>query len=82
MSSTQGQLDNDHRSDPPVGLLTTIGSVLAGFFGVQSSRARVRDFTRGSPALFVGVALVLTAALVFVLFGLVQLILLQTAGGT
>lgn len=58
-----------------VGLLATIASVLAGFFGVQSSRVRQRDFTRGSPALFLTTALVLTAALVAVLYGIVQLVL-------
>lgn len=57
------------------GLLTTIGSVLCAFFGVQSSRARVRDFTRGSPLMFVGVALALTGAFAMGLIGLVRLIL-------
>lgn len=71
----------EQREAPKVGLLTTIGSVLAAFFGVQTSRARVRDFSHGSPALFFGVALVLTAGFVFVLLGVVRLILLQASGG-
>ena len=63
-----------------VGVLATIGSVLAAFFGVQSSRVRVRDFSHGSPILFLGVACLLTAALVLLLYGLVQLILFQAGG--
>ena len=63
--------------DAAPGLLTTAGSVLCAFFGVQSSRARVRDFTRGSPGMFVGVALALTALLVLVLYGVVQVLLRQ-----
>ncbi len=81
MSSTRIKNPGHERGAAHVGLLTTIGSVLAAFFGVQTSRARVRDFSRGSPALFFGVALVLTAGFVFALLGIVRLILLQ-AGGT
>ena len=58
-----------------VGVLTTIGSVLSAFFGVQSSNARVRDFSRGSPLMFFGVALGLTAGFVIVLVIIVQLLL-------
>lgn len=80
MSSTPIENPGEARSAPRVDLLTTIGSVLAAFFGVQTSRARVRDFSQGSPALFFGVALVLTAGFVFVLVAVVRLILLQAAG--
>ncbi|MGQ0699363.1 MAG: DUF2970 domain-containing protein [Panacagrimonas sp.] len=58
-----------------VGLLTTMGSVLWAFFGVQSSRARVRDFSQGSPALFFGVAFALTAGFAVILIGIVRLIM-------
>jgi hypothetical protein len=58
-----------------VGLIATIASVLSAFFGVQSSRARERDFTRGSPALFLIVALALTATFALTLLGLVHLLL-------
>ena len=60
-----------------VGLLATVGSVLSAFFGVQSSRVRERDFSRGSPALFFGIALLLTAALVLGLLGIVRVLLSQ-----
>lgn len=60
-----------------VGLLPTIGSVLAAFFGVQSSRVRVRDFSYGSPVLFFGVALALTAAFALTLIAVAQLLVRQ-----
>lgn len=76
MNTTKQQ---ESRPAPRVGLLTTIGSVLAAFYGVQTARARTRDFSYGSPALFFGVALALTAAFVLLLVGAVQL-MLRSAG--
>lgn len=68
-----------HEHNPPattrVGLIATVGSVLSAFFGVQSARTRERDFTRGSPVLFFGVALGLTAGFALGLFALVHLVL-------
>lgn len=77
-----GERDHDAPNAVPadVGLLTTIGSVLAAFFGVQSSRARVRDFSRGSPLMFAGVALALTLTFVLMLATTVRL-LMAFAGG-
>lgn len=64
-----------------VGLLTTIGSVLSAFYGVQSAQARARDFTHGSARLFFGVALALTAGFVLLLVGVVQLLLRASGVG-
>jgi len=69
--------DTPRHAPARVGLFATIGSVLWGFFGVQSSRARKRDFSRGSPALFFGVALLLTVAFAVTLLGIVRLVLSQ-----
>lgn len=63
-----------------VGLPATVASVLAAFFGVQSSRARERDFSRGSPALFFAVALALTGAFALTLFAIVRVVVLHAAG--
>lgn len=63
-----------------VGLLATIASVLAAFFGVQGSRARERDFSRGSPGLFFAVALALTAGFALILFTIVRLVVHHAAG--
>ncbi len=68
MPSAQGD-------DAPPSFWQTVGSVLAAFFGVQSSRARKRDFTRGQPWHYVVVGLVVTIVFVAVLAGLVRLVL-------
>lgn len=60
-----------------VGLGTTILSVLAAFFGVQGSRARARDFSRGSAPLFFGVALALTGVFVLLLMLVVRVLIRQ-----
>lgn len=65
---------------PKVGVLATIASVLAAFFGVQSSRVRQRDFTGGSPALFLITALALTAGFVLVLYAIVQWVMATAVG--
>ena len=71
--------DRPHQAtDPqPVGLLATVGSVLAAFCGIQNSRARIRDFSRGSPALFITVAVVMTLVLVLTLIVIVRVLLHQ-----
>ena len=72
--------DQDTQPEPRaarVGVLATIGSVLWAFFGVRNSRARKRDFSRGSPAMFFGAALLLTAAFALGLLGIVRLVLSQ-----
>jgi hypothetical protein len=58
-----------------VTLLQTIWSVLASFFGVQSTRNWHRDFTRGDPWAFVVVGVAITAVFIFVLLGIVRLML-------
>ncbi|WP_022975629.1 DUF2970 domain-containing protein [Nevskia ramosa] len=63
----------------PPSLLDTVFSVLASFFGVQSEKNRVRDFSAGKPMVFIAVAIVLTLVLVLSLWGIVQL-LLKNAG--
>ena len=58
-------------------LLQEIGSVLASFFGVQSSKNRQRDFSSGSAMRFVVVGLLMTATFVLVVFGVVKLVMRQ-----
>jgi hypothetical protein len=54
-----------------------IASVLASFFGVQSSTNRARDFTHGKPAVFIAVGLAMTAAFVLIVILVVRLVLRQ-----
>jgi hypothetical protein len=56
-----------------VGWLQTAGSVMASFFGVQSSRNRARDFQHGSPARFIVLGIVATAVFVFTVMLAVRL---------
>jgi hypothetical protein len=60
-----------------LGLLQTVGSVLASFFGVQSARRRERDFSRGSAPRFIAVGLAMTLALILVIWLVVRLVLRQ-----
>jgi hypothetical protein len=69
------QSDSCRDTAAPVSLLTTVGSVLCAFFGVQSSRARHRDFSHGSPALFFMVAMALTAMFAILIVSAVRLLL-------
>jgi hypothetical protein len=58
-------------------LWQVIGSVLASFFGVQSSKNRERDFKHGKAAHFIVVGLLATAAFVGLVILLVRLALHQ-----
>lgn len=55
----------------------TVGSVLAAFFGVQSSKNRQRDFTRGNPKVFIVVGLLVTAAFILTVWMAVKFALSQ-----
>lgn len=61
--------------EPPPSLWQTIASVAASFFGVQSSKNRKRDFSKGKPLHFVLVALGMTVAFVLVVWVAVRLAL-------
>ena len=62
----------------PPSLLDTVLSVLASFFGVQSHKNRVRDFSAGKPMVFIAVAIVLTVVFVLTLVTIVKLMLRDT----
>lgn len=71
--------DDDERREPdePLTLWQTAMSVLAAFFGVQSSANRQRDFSRGRPLHFILIGLVATVIFVLVLVLVVRLVLAQ-----
>lgn len=50
-------------------------SVLAAALGVQSSKNRKRDFTKGNPLVFITAGLVFTILFVLTLIGIVNLII-------
>ena len=61
------------------GLWSTVASVAASFFGVQSSRNRQRDFKMGHPLKFIAVGLAMTLVFVLVVMLAVRLAL-RSAG--
>ena len=70
---TQTQRPPDER--PSMTLWQVIKSTLAAAFGVQTEAARQRDFTRGSPAVFIIAGLVFTAVFVVLLLVIVNVVL-------
>lgn len=74
MSDQPGSKHDSKRDErrPPT-LWQSWMSVLAAFFGVQSSENRERDFTRGKASHFILLGVVATVLLVVLLVGLVKL---------
>lgn len=62
-------------ADRPPTLWDTIKSVNAAFIGVQSSKNRERDFTKGKASHFIIVGVVMTVVFVFVVMFFVKLAL-------
>ncbi len=60
-------------------LLQVVLSVAASFFGVQSARARVRDFKHGRAGVFIAVGIGMTALFVITVLLIVKLVLKHAA---
>ena len=58
-----------------VSLMQVVKSVSASMFGVQSSKNRERDFTKGKPIHYIVVGLVFTLLFILTLVGVVKLVL-------
>ncbi len=67
--------NNEPESERELSFGEVAKSTLAAFFGVQSSRNRERDFSRGKMSHFIWMGLVLGILFVLVLVGVVQLVL-------
>ncbi|MCC5857014.1 MAG: DUF2970 domain-containing protein [Ectothiorhodospiraceae bacterium] len=69
--------DNRDRQErlPRPTLFQVIQSILAAAFGVQSQRARERDFTRGSPLPYIIGGVVFTVLLIVLLIVVVNIVL-------
>ena len=64
-------------SEKPLGFFQMVGSVLASFFGVQSSKNKQRDFKRGKASQFIAVAILMTALWYGAIYLLVNIVLNQ-----
>lgn len=63
------------RGDEPMTLWQTLQSVSAAMFGVQSSKNRQRDFSRGKPLHFIVIGIFMVGVFVTVLIVLVKFLL-------
>jgi len=71
-------IQNDaNETDEPQGLTfwEVLSSTLAAAFGVQSSKNRERDFSRGKPSQFIFMGVAFTAVFVLIMIGVVSLVL-------
>lgn len=69
-------------TDKPAGkvtILTVIGSLFAGWFGVQSNANRERDFTHGKASTYIYGGIIFAILFVLMVWGIVQIVL-STAG--
>ncbi|MES1927568.1 DUF2970 domain-containing protein [Salinisphaera sp. T31B1] len=75
MHDERNEHGRSHCDEPaPPTLWQSWMSVLAAFFGVQSSANRERDFTRGKASHFILLGLLATVLLIGLLIGVVVLI--------
>jgi len=67
--------DNAPDAEEKLTFLQMLSSVLAAAFGVQSSKNRERDFSRGKPLHFIILGVLFTVVFVLVVVTVVQLVL-------
>lgn len=77
MTVTHSDPDPNQEEDDGLTLLQLVGSALAAAFGVQTSKNRERDFSRGKPIQFIIIGVVLTVLFVLVVAGVVNIVLSQ-----
>ena len=68
-------LNGEVLNEKPLTLFQMIGSVLASFFGVQSSKNRERDFKRGKASQFIIVGILMTVVWYGCIYLLVNIVL-------
>ncbi len=69
----QDQKESQDKSDSHqgTGLLNTIKSVAMGFLGIQSSKNRERDFSKGKASDFIIIGIIMTLLFVLVVYNIV-----------
>ena len=84
MSDPQDQPNPDEPQTDESDSLTlwqVLTSALAAALGVQSSRNRARDFSKGKPGQFIAVGIVLTVLFVITIVTVVNIVLGSAAAG-
>lgn len=72
MAKEEEQQDNEPRT---MRFRETLSSVLFGALGVQSNKARERDFSKGKPSHFIGLGIAFLVVFVLAILGVVSLVL-------
>ena len=67
--------DNDQKSEKKLSLIDVALSICAAALGVQSSKNRKRDFSRGSPITFLFFGALFTVIFVLTIVGIVHLVI-------
>ena len=66
---------NSEQDDHSLTFWQVLSSTLAAALGVQSSKNRKRDFTRGKPSQFIFMGIGFTVVFVLIMIGVVSLVL-------
>ena len=67
--------DNDRQTEKKLSLIDVALSVCAAALGVQSSKNRKRDFSRGNPITFLFFGALFTIIFVLTIIGIVHLVI-------
>ncbi len=67
--------DNTTGNEKPLSFFQMVSSILASFFGVQSSKNRERDFKRGKASQFIAVGILVTMVWYGCIYLLVNVVL-------
>ncbi len=73
MNATDSRKESKEVSAPTI--WQTVGSVAASFFGVQNSKNRERDFSKGKASHFIAIGLVMTVVFIVTVLLAVKLAL-------
>lgn len=73
--SEQKEGTSVNKDQPRVTILTIIGSIFAGWFGVQSNKNRERDFTHGKASTFIFAGIIFVILFILFVIGIVQLVM-------
>ena len=68
-------VEQQHQNESSPSFLQMVGSILASFFGVQSSENRKRDFTKGKAKYFIAVGILMTVVWYSVIYVIVNVVL-------
>lgn len=75
LSDPEDNQTSPEKEDNSLTFWQVLSSTLAAAFGVQSSKNRERDFTKGKPSQFIFMGIGFTVVFVLIMIGVVSLVL-------